>query len=151
MGWVFFFFQPLLLLSVFEYFACTCICASYICSNYKSHKRMSYPLGKGVTDSHEPLCGFWESNQGSQEEQPMFLTTELSLQPQALVVLTFLAHFSLSCLPNSSFFPLPVSSKHMIVSSSLLTLLSCFPNCHKPSVKMLEVQRHVAPCRQATL
>lgn len=72
------------------------------------------------------------------------LTTELSLQPQALVVLTFLAHFSLSCLPNSSFFPLPVSSKHMIVSISLLTLLSCFPNCHKPSVKMLAVQRHVS-------
>lgn len=36
--------------------------------------------GTGVTDSHEPSWGCWESNPDPLEEQPVFLTTEPSLQ-----------------------------------------------------------------------
>ena len=34
-----------------------------------------------ITDGYEPPCGFWELNSGPLEEQPVFLTTEPSLQP----------------------------------------------------------------------
>lgn len=34
-----------------------------------------------VTDSSESLCGAWESNLGSLEEQPILLTAKPSLQP----------------------------------------------------------------------
>ena len=34
----------------------------------------------GLTGSCELPCGCWESNPGPQEEQPVLLTTELSLQ-----------------------------------------------------------------------
>jgi hypothetical protein len=35
----------------------------------------------GVADSCEPLCGCWESNLGSLEEQSVLLTPESSPQP----------------------------------------------------------------------
>jgi hypothetical protein len=38
-------------------------------------------LGAGAIDYFEPLCGFWESNLGALEDQPVLLTTEPSLQP----------------------------------------------------------------------
>jgi hypothetical protein len=37
--------------------------------------------GTGITDSYKPLHGCWELNPGPLEEQSMFLTAELSLQP----------------------------------------------------------------------
>lgn len=33
----------------------------------------------GVTDTSEPICGWWELNTGLLEEQVMFFTGELSL------------------------------------------------------------------------
>lgn len=36
--------------------------------------------GSRVMYSYELLCGGWESNSGSQQEQPVHLTTEPSLQ-----------------------------------------------------------------------
>lgn len=38
-------------------------------------------LGTRVTASCELLCTCWELNLGPLEEQPVFLTTKLSLQP----------------------------------------------------------------------
>lgn len=35
--------------------------------------------GVGVIDDYEPLCGFWELNPGSLQEQQGLLTTEPSL------------------------------------------------------------------------
>jgi len=35
-------------------------------------------------DSCEPPCGCWELNPGPLEEQPVFLTTEPSLQPSSI-------------------------------------------------------------------
>lgn len=37
--------------------------------------------GTRVTDDCEPLCGFWESNPGLLEEQPVLLTSGPTLQP----------------------------------------------------------------------
>jgi hypothetical protein len=34
-----------------------------------------------VTGGHELPCGFWELNSGPPENQAVFLSTELSLQP----------------------------------------------------------------------
>jgi hypothetical protein len=34
-----------------------------------------------ITDGCEPPCGCWELNSGPLEEQPVFLTSEPSLQP----------------------------------------------------------------------
>ena len=39
-------------------------------------------------DSYELPCGCWEVNPGPLEEQPVFLTTEQSLQPQIPSILT---------------------------------------------------------------
>ena len=40
--------------------------------------------GTGVTDGYEPLCGSWELNLGSLNEQPMLLTPETFFQPPLL-------------------------------------------------------------------
>jgi hypothetical protein len=37
--------------------------------------------GTRVTDDFEAPYGFWDSNQGPLEEQPVLITTEPSLQP----------------------------------------------------------------------
>lgn len=37
--------------------------------------------GTEILDGCEPLCGCWEMNLASLEEQPVNVTTELSLQP----------------------------------------------------------------------
>ena len=37
-----------------------------------------------VTDGFEPPHGYWESNLGPLEEQPVLLSTEPSLQPLAI-------------------------------------------------------------------
>ena len=37
--------------------------------------------GTGITDSCEPLCGYWELNLSSLEEHPVLLLTEPPLQP----------------------------------------------------------------------
>jgi hypothetical protein len=39
-------------------------------------------IGTRVTNNCELLCGCWELNQDPLEEQPVFLTTEPSLQPK---------------------------------------------------------------------
>jgi hypothetical protein len=38
--------------------------------------------GTGFTECCETLCGYWELNPGPLQKQPVFLTTEPSLQPQ---------------------------------------------------------------------
>ena len=43
-----------------------------------AHQRRAPDL---ITDGCEPPCGCWELNSGPLEEQPLLLTTELSLQP----------------------------------------------------------------------
>lgn len=44
------------------------------------HEGVRYP-GAGVTDSLELPCGCWGLNLGPLEAQPVFVTTEPSLQP----------------------------------------------------------------------
>ena len=44
--------------------------------------RESDPSVTEVIDSCEPSCGCWELNMGPQEEQPVHLTAEPSLQHQ---------------------------------------------------------------------
>ena len=39
-----------------------------------------------ITDGCEPPCGYWDLNSGPLEEQLVLLPTELSLQPQLLVL-----------------------------------------------------------------
>ena len=55
-------------------------------------------LGTRVTDSCELPCAGWESNPGLPEEQPVFLTAELFVQPLGLLLLCR----SHSCLVASS-------------------------------------------------
>jgi hypothetical protein len=55
-------------------FMCTGVLPAYLCVGVGSP-------GTEVTDSCEPPCGYWELNLGPLEEQPVFLTTESSLQP----------------------------------------------------------------------
>ena len=40
--------------------------------------------GTGVMDGCKPPCGCWELNLDPLEEQPVLLTTEISLQPLKL-------------------------------------------------------------------
>jgi len=47
-------------------------------------KRASDP----ITDGCEPPCGCWELNSGPLEDQSVLLTTELSLQPHFLVLIS---------------------------------------------------------------
>ena len=44
---------------------------------------------RSITDDCEPPCGCWELNSGPLEEQPVFLTTEPSLQPYFFFFLLF--------------------------------------------------------------
>jgi hypothetical protein len=52
----------------------------HYCSPQTHQKRASDP----IADSCEPPCGCWELNSGPLEEQPVLVTIEPSLQPQAL-------------------------------------------------------------------
>jgi hypothetical protein len=48
-------------------------------------KRSVRSLGAGGIDGCESLCGRWELNPGSPEQQPLLLTTEPSVQQSFLV------------------------------------------------------------------
>jgi hypothetical protein len=60
---------------------CVCVCVCIECMEvllahmsvyYKGVRRKCHP-GTRVTDECEPQCGYWESNLGPLEEQPMLL------------------------------------------------------------------------------
>ena len=65
-----FWFNDLFLFYVHPHFACTYICV-----------RVSDPHRTEVAGRYELSCGCWELNPGILEEQPVVLTTELSLHP----------------------------------------------------------------------
>lgn len=52
-----------------------------MCTMYtqKSEEGIGFP-GIGVKDARERPCGCWESNTSPLQEQPMFLTSEPTLQ-----------------------------------------------------------------------
>ena len=59
------------------------LCIAVQCSCHQTNqKKASYP----ITDSCEPPCGCQELNSGPQEEQPVLLTSEPSLQPQEILL-----------------------------------------------------------------
>ena len=70
--------------------ACTLAC----------QKRVSDPF----TDGHEPLCGYWELNSGSLEEQPVLLTGEPSLQHHSLPVCSCLTSTSIPSVVSSGLY-----------------------------------------------
>lgn len=53
---------------------------------WRPEERGGFPV-TGVTDGCEPLCGSWELNPGSVEEQPVVLTAEPSTAPSRSVYL----------------------------------------------------------------
>jgi hypothetical protein len=55
-----------------------------MCSAGVGQKRAIDGCGIGVTDSCEPLCGCWDLNSGSLEEQPVLSNTELVLRRNIL-------------------------------------------------------------------
>jgi hypothetical protein len=59
-----------ILFSEFGYFACLCLCTTYMTGACKGHKRGSYCLDLEYIGGKSP-CRFWESNSGPQEEQSM--------------------------------------------------------------------------------
>jgi hypothetical protein len=59
-------------------------------------KRESYPITGGC----EPPCGCWKLNSGHLEEQSVLLTTESSLQPTCVLILSFYVHILL-CIRTS--------------------------------------------------
>ena len=52
-----------------------------------------------ITDACEPPCGCWELNSGPLGEQPVLLTSEPSLQPNILTVLSsgYIGKHYISC------------------------------------------------------
>lgn len=69
-----------------------------------------------VTDGSEALCGLWELNLGSLEEQPVFLTTEQSFQPWQLIFKRHTQQWKLRCSTSI------VSSSSNILSPPLSTV-----------------------------
>lgn len=55
---------------------------------------MRVPGAPGVPDSCEPLHGYWELIKGPLEDQPVILTSELSLQPIVLATESSLSRLS---------------------------------------------------------
>ncbi|GAB1299023.1 Bifunctional epoxide hydrolase 2 [Apodemus speciosus] len=53
----------------------------------KTHQKRASDL---ITGGCEPPCGCWELDSGPLEEQPVLLTTEPSLQPEPMEMVTFL-------------------------------------------------------------
>lgn len=60
--------------------SCMYVRAPYACLVPEKARRKTQVPQTGVKDSCELVCGCWQSNQSPLEEQPMFLTTEPSLQ-----------------------------------------------------------------------
>jgi hypothetical protein len=55
------------------------------CSCLQSHQKK---LSNLITDGCEPPCGCWNLNSGPSEEQSVLLTTEPSLQPPGVAILS---------------------------------------------------------------
>jgi hypothetical protein len=62
-----------------------CLCIRHMPTAHRGQKKSVRFPGTGVPDSHNPPCGCWEMNPGPLEEQPVFLTAELSFQPHGLL------------------------------------------------------------------
>jgi hypothetical protein len=69
-------------LFIFNVYGYMCVCAPHLYSAHKGSKKDVRSSGTRVIDGCEPACRCFELNQGPLEEQPGFLTAELSLQPQ---------------------------------------------------------------------
>lgn len=61
-------------------FACMHACIPRACSTWKRPEEGVKSPGVGVIKGCEPLCEHDESKLGPQQEQPVLLTPELSLQ-----------------------------------------------------------------------
>jgi hypothetical protein len=59
----------------------------YICEYSLQTQRQK--ASDSITDGCEPPCGWWELNSGPLEEQSVLETVESSLQPLAVVCVTF--------------------------------------------------------------
>ena len=68
------------LLYVCACLACIYVYVSHACTVPESGESVR-SLETGGVDHCEPPSGCWDSNQGPLEEQPVFLTTELSILP----------------------------------------------------------------------
>lgn len=55
------------------------VCTTCVPGAQRGQKRVHWNPGAGVTDSYEPLCVCWELNFDPLQEQPVLLTTDLSL------------------------------------------------------------------------
>lgn len=79
------FFNPMCI-----YVLPACICGDKNAhSSYRGQKRTSDLNKAGITVSFEPPCACWESNPGSLENRPVFLTDKLSLAPTSFQDLCF--------------------------------------------------------------
>lgn len=67
-----------------------CVCESCSCLVPKEARRGHQIPGTSVADSREPPCGFWGSNLGPLQAQPVLLTPDWLLQP-------FLSLLAYSC------------------------------------------------------
>ena len=65
---------------MYENFACMYVCAPHVCVVPKEAREGTNFPGTGVMDGCEPPHGCWELNPGDQQEQPVLLTVEPSLQ-----------------------------------------------------------------------
>lgn len=57
-----------------------CLCTMCMPGAHMGQERVLDSLGTEVTDGCEPLCGCWKSSLCPQEEQPVIISTEQSLQ-----------------------------------------------------------------------
>lgn len=80
-----------------------CLCTTYVPQSFKEG---NWCLGTRVTNHYGLLCGFWELNTGSMQEQPILLYAESSLQSWELStfrdILTGYRSLSLNLPINSS-------------------------------------------------
>jgi hypothetical protein len=92
------------------------------CRCLQTHQKRASDL---ITDGCESPCGCWELNSGPQEEQPVHLTTALSLQLHiAFVWLVLLVFFGSSLRPHLPCTPLAPLAWGYEFASQLLCKLS---------------------------
>ena len=68
---------------VFLFCVCWCfaflwVCVPHACRDHRGQKRAADTLGLGLQTGCELPCWCWKLNPGPLEEQPVFLTTDLS-------------------------------------------------------------------------
>ena len=74
---------------------------NYVCGIFRIIYLFVCLLYVSTLSLSSDLCSCWELNSGPQEQQPVLLTTEPSLQPPALEFLKICIQFYFTCVPST--------------------------------------------------